>query len=119
MEQAFPPTAAIWGAIRVLLCAAKEKERAYELIESCFENIHHILGRLQLSLSASEVSLPLREVYLSILVDILEVFAIATTYIKRGGLRISVFLSKTKELGNYLRAILNEDKRLVKIYEHL
>lgn len=96
MKQVFPPSAAIWGAIRVLLCAAKEKEKAYDLIESCFENIYHILGRLHLSLSASEVSLPLRDVYLSILVDIMEVFAIATTYVRRGGLRTSISLLNAK-----------------------
>jgi hypothetical protein len=85
IHQCFPPSAVIWGSIRVLLLAAKEREKAYDLIENCLETIQHVLGRLKLSLSASEVSFPLRTVYLSILVKVLEVFAIVTTYVRRGG----------------------------------
>ena len=77
------------------MTAANARDKAYELIESCLESISHIFDRLQLSVSASEISMPLRNVYLTILVDVLEVFAIATTYVKRGAFRIHLFTLKS------------------------
>ena len=80
------------------MTAANVREKAYDLIESCLESIGHIFDRLQLSVSASEISMPLRNVYLSILVDVLEVFAIATTYVKRGAFRMFHFTLKKLRL---------------------
>ena len=68
------------------MTAAKAKEKAYELIESCLESVSRFLDRLKLSLSGSEVSLPLRNIYISILIDVLQVFAITTIYVRRGSL---------------------------------
>jgi hypothetical protein len=67
-----------------LISAAEEKARAYALIESCFEKVRDCLERL--TLEPANVSPPLRDIYLRILVDIIAIFGIATTYVKRGGI---------------------------------
>jgi hypothetical protein len=90
--KAFPPSAAIWGALRILLTAAKEQERAYDMIENCFEKTSGFLTRLNMSVSACEVSSELRNIYLLILVDILKIFGIATSYVKKGGFSMLLIL---------------------------
>jgi hypothetical protein len=78
-----------------------------------------VLGRLKLSVSISEISLPLRKVYVSVLADILEVFAITSLYIRRGSFGLSGVKVKTDIVGNYLAALVSEDDRLQKLHEHL
>lgn len=64
------------------------------------------------------ISLPLREVYVKILIDVLKVLGITTTYVRRGSLSS---LSRVAELmpENYLRAIVKTDDRLLELYNHL
>ena len=66
----------------MLLCAAREKEKAYDMIEGCFERINHFLGRVQF---AGDPCRPLRNIFLLILADVLKICGIATSYVKRGG----------------------------------
>jgi len=60
------------------------------MIEGSLERSSHFLGRLTISTYPKDVSQPLRKIFLLILVDVLKIFAIATAYIKREGLRTPV-----------------------------
>jgi len=57
------------------------------MIEECLEKISHFLGRLSLTVAPKDVVQPLRKIFLLVLVDVLKILAIATAYMKRGGLR--------------------------------
>lgn len=63
------------------------------MIEECLEKTGYFLGRLNMNVSTENVSPPLRNIFLLILVDILKIFGIATVYMKRGGFRIAYFYS--------------------------
>jgi hypothetical protein len=65
------------------------------------------------------VSPSLRNIYLLILVDILKVFALITSYVKGGALSKSVGMISNNNLENYVIFTLREDERLAKIYEHM
>jgi hypothetical protein len=62
------------------------------MIENCFEKTSGFLTRLNMSVSACEVSSELRNIYLLILVDILKIFGIATSYVKKGGFSMHLIL---------------------------
>ncbi|KAN0126986.1 Ankyrin repeat-containing domain protein [Russula decolorans] len=101
-----PPSKAIFAGVGLLLAAATGVRTSYDALLELFECFEHYLGRLKV---LTEFPSAVREILVKIMVELLEVLALATQQIKQG--RFKKFARKL--LGeNDIEAVLQRLDRL-------
>jgi hypothetical protein len=109
--QVFSPANAIFTGFGVLLSAAKDVEASHGALVDLFENIENIFKRLE-SHTAVQPTDAMTNIIVKIMVEVLNIFAIATKEMKQG--RAKKYLKKLvgkKEIEDAL-------KRLDKLTQH-
>ncbi|KAF8486223.1 hypothetical protein DFH94DRAFT_175659 [Russula ochroleuca] len=102
----FPPAKAIFAGVGLLLAAAKGVSASYDALIELFECFEHYLGRLKV---LTEIPSAVGEISVKIMVELLEVLALATQQIKQG--RFKKFAKKL--MGeNDIEAVLQRLDRL-------